>query len=72
MVGKVLDCRRHPDADKLSVCPVNVGAGEPRTIVCGAPNVAAGQTVAVVLPGGVMPDGTRISEAKLRGVTSAA
>ena len=71
VVGKVLECRRHPDADKLSVCTVNVGEGQPRTIVCGAPNVAAGQTVAVVLPGGVMPDGTRIRDAKLRGVASA-
>ena len=70
VVGKVLDCRRHPDADKLSVCVVDVGERSPRTIVCGAPNVAAGQTVAVVLPGGVMPDDTRIREAKLRGVVS--
>jgi phenylalanyl-tRNA synthetase beta chain len=50
LVGKVLDCQRHPDADKLSVCTVDVGEDGPRTIVCGAPNVAAGQTVAVVLP----------------------
>ncbi|MFH0916180.1 MAG: phenylalanine--tRNA ligase subunit beta [bacterium] len=71
VVGKVLDCRRHLDADKLSVCSVDVGEGEARTIVCGAPNVATGQTVAVVLPGGVMPDGTRIRDAKLRGVQSA-
>lgn len=71
VVGKVLTCERHPDADKLSVCTVDVGEGGPRTIVCGAPNVAAGQTVAVVLPGGIMPDGTRIREAKLRGVPSA-
>ena len=71
VVGKVLDCGRHPDADKLSVCTVDVGEDSPRTIVCGAPNVAAGQTVAVVLPGGVMPDGTRIKDAKLRGVASA-
>jgi len=71
VVGKVLECRHHPDADKLSVCIVDVGADAPRTIVCGAPNVAAGQTVAVVLPGGNMPDGTRIRDAKLRGVSSA-
>lgn len=71
VVGKVLECGHHPDADKLSVCAVDVGEGAPRTIVCGAPNVGAGQTVAVVLPGGVMPDGTRIREAKLRGVPSA-
>jgi len=71
VVGKVLECGRHPDADKLSVCLVEVGDGAPRTIVCGAPNVAAGQTVAVVLPGGVMPEGTVIKQAKLRGVLSA-
>ena len=71
VVGKVREHRRHPDADKLSVCTVDVGETAMRTIVCGAPNVAAGQTVAVVLPGGVMPDGTRIKEAKLRGIGSA-
>ena len=42
VVGKTLECRRHPDADKLSVCLVDVGQESPRTIVCGAPNVAAG------------------------------
>lgn len=71
VVGKVLECRRHPDADKLSVCIVDVGEADARTIVCGAPNVAAGQTVGVVLPGGIMPDGMRIKDAKLRGVPSA-
>jgi phenylalanyl-tRNA synthetase beta chain len=70
VVGKVLDCQRHPNADKLSVCAVDVGEAAPRTIVCGAPNVAAGQTVGVVLPGGTMPDGMRIRDAKLRGVES--
>jgi len=71
VVGKVLRCEPHPDAAKLSVCTVDVGEETARTIVCGAPNVAAGQTVAVVLPGGVMPGGTRIREAKLRGIVSA-
>ena len=71
VVGKVLQCGRHPDADKLSVCQVDVGDGRPRTIVCGAPNVAAGQTVAVVLPGGVLPGGAVIKEANLRGISSA-
>ncbi len=70
VLGRVLSCERHPDADRLSVCEVDVGAAQPAAIVCGAPNVAAGQTVAVALPGAVMPDGTRIREAKLRGVVS--
>ncbi len=70
VVGKVIGCTPHPDSDHLSVCIVDVGEGEPRTIVCGAPNVAAGQTVAVVLPGGVMPGDFKIKEAKLRGVRS--
>jgi len=70
VVGRVLSAERHPDADRLAVCRVDDGSGEPRTIVCGAPNVAAGQTVAVALPGAAMPDGTTIGEAKLRGVRS--
>lgn len=70
VVGKVLTREKHPDADKLSVCSVDVGEGEPVTIVCGAPNVDAGQTVAVVRPGAVMPDGMKIKRAKLRGVES--
>jgi phenylalanyl-tRNA synthetase beta chain len=71
MVGRVLSAERHPDADRLTVCTVDVGTGEERTIVCGAPNVAAGQIVAVAEPGAVMPDGTRLKRAKLRGVESA-
>jgi phenylalanyl-tRNA synthetase beta chain len=70
VVGKVLEAERHPEADRLSVCIVDVGDAEPAQIVCGAPNVAAGQTVAVARPGAVMPDGTRLGAAKLRGVTS--
>ena len=70
VVGKVLGAEPHPDADRLSVCTVDDGAGQPRTIVCGAPNVATGQTVAVARPGAVMPDGTALAEARLRGVTS--
>ena len=70
VVGKVLAAEQHPDADRLKVCQVDVGAGEPSTIVCGAPNVAAGQTVPVALPGAVMPDGTKLGKAKLRGVES--
>ena len=70
VTGRVLEAEQHPDADRLSVCKVDVGRGEPQTIVCGAPNVAAGQTVAVALPGAVMPDGSTLGEAKLRGVKS--
>ncbi len=70
LTGRVLEAERHPNADRLSVCVVDVGRGEPQTIVCGAPNVAAGQTVAVALPGAVMPDGSTLGEAKLRGVAS--
>jgi phenylalanyl-tRNA synthetase beta chain len=87
VVGRILACEPHPDADRLSVCTVELGdAGpvsvpdplgdkrgvehRPARIVCGAPNVAAGQTVAVALPGAVMPDGTKIKQAKLRGVES--
>jgi phenylalanyl-tRNA synthetase beta chain len=70
VVGKVLTAERHPDADRLTVCTVDTGLGEPAQIVCGAPNVAAGQTVAVARPGAVLPDGTRLRKAKLRGVES--
>jgi phenylalanyl-tRNA synthetase beta chain len=69
VVGKVLEREQHPNADRLSVCRVDTGDGE-RTIVCGAPNVASGQTVAVVLPGATMPGGMKIRKAKLRGVPS--
>jgi phenylalanyl-tRNA synthetase beta chain len=70
VVGRVLSAERHPDADRLRVCVVDVGGGEQAQIVCGAPNVAAGQLVAVGRPGAVMPDGTRLGRARLRGVAS--
>ena len=69
VVGKVLSVERHPDADRLTVCEVETGDGT-RTIVCGAPNVAAGQTVPVALPGATLPGGQRLGRAELRGVTS--
>jgi phenylalanyl-tRNA synthetase beta chain len=68
VVGKVTAVSAHPDADKLRVCEVDTG--ETRTIVCGAPNVAEGQTVAVALPGAVLPGGQKLKKAKLRGVES--
>src|SRR5690349_18811259 len=71
VVGRVLTREQHPDADRLSVCTVAIGEGDVAQIVCGAPNVDAGQTVAVANPGAVMPDGSRLKRAKLRGVESA-
>jgi phenylalanyl-tRNA synthetase beta chain len=69
VVGKVLSAEQHPNADRLRVCRVDIGDGE-RTIVCGAANVAAGQTVAVAQPGARMPGGEKLRKAKLRGVSS--
>jgi len=69
-VGFVQERVQHPDADRLSVCTVDVGAEEPVDIVCGAPNVAAGQRVAVALHGAVLPDGLKIKRSKIRGVRS--
>ncbi|HZQ16060.1 MAG TPA: phenylalanine--tRNA ligase subunit beta [Gaiellaceae bacterium] len=71
VVGKVLEAVPHPNADKLQLTKVDVGDGEPRSIVCGAWNFGAGATVAVVTPGGLMPGGElRIEKRKLRGETS--
>jgi phenylalanyl-tRNA synthetase beta chain len=70
VVGRVLEADKHPDADRLRVCLVDIGEARPSQIVCGAPNVQAGQTVAVARPGAVMPDGTRLGKAKLRGIES--
>ena len=71
VVGKVLEAGKHPNADKLQLTKVDVGDGEPRSIVCGAWNFGAGATVAVVVPGGVMPGGEfTIEKRKLRGEVS--
>jgi phenylalanyl-tRNA synthetase beta chain len=70
VVGRVLRTERHPDADRLTVCRVQIADGVETQIVCGAPNVAAGQTVAVARPGAIMADGTRLEQAELRGVRS--
>ena len=70
VIGRVLEADQHPNADRLRVCVVDIGDGTPSQIVCGAPNVAAGQTVAVAKPGAVMPDGTKLGKAKLRGIES--
>jgi phenylalanyl-tRNA synthetase beta chain len=69
-VGRVLEAGKHPNADKLQLCAVDVGEGEPRSIVCGAWNFGAGATVAVALPGAVIPGGLKIEARKLRGEVS--
>jgi phenylalanyl-tRNA synthetase beta chain len=70
VVGKVLEADKHPNADKLQLTKVDVGDGEPRSIVCGAWNFSAGATVAVVLPGATMPGDFTIERRKLRGEVS--
>src|SRR3954453_571178 len=69
-VGRVVEAGKHPNADRLQLCRVDVGEDEPRQIVCGAWNFGAGATVAVALPGAVLPDGNRLEQAKLRGELS--
>lgn len=70
VVGYVQSIAAHPDADKLNVCQVDIGEVEPVQIVCGAPNVDAGQTVIVATVGGRLPGGVKIKRAKLRGERS--
>jgi phenylalanyl-tRNA synthetase beta chain len=69
-VGRVLEAGKHPNADRLQLCRVDVGESEPRQIVCGAWNFGAGATVAVALPGAVLPGGQKLERAKLRGTVS--
>ncbi len=73
IIGEVLTCKKHPDADKLSVTTVNIGGPEPLHIVCGAPNVAAGQKVPVATVGTVVFKGDEsleIKKSKIRGELS--
>lgn len=70
VAGHVLSCEPHPDADKLRVCQVNIGEEEPVQIICGAPNVAEGQTVVVAKVGARLPGDLKIKKAKLRGQLS--
>ena len=72
-IGEVLTCEAHPNSDHMHVCMVNVGQGEPIQIVCGAPNVAAGQKVVVAVVGTKLYDGDEcftIKRSKLRGIES--
>ena len=71
LVGRVVEAGKHPNADRLQLCRVDVGEGEPRQIVCGAWNFGAGATVAVALPGALLPGVAEpLGEAKLRGELS--
>ncbi|ETI67823.1 phenylalanine--tRNA ligase subunit beta [Neobacillus vireti] len=70
VVGHVLEREQHPNADKLSKCLVDVGEEQPVQIICGAPNVAQGQKVAVAKAGAVLPGNFKIKRAKLRGEES--
>src|SRR5919201_1224169 len=69
-VGRVLEAAKHPNADRLQLCQVDVGEESPRQIVCGAWNFGAGATVAVALPGAVLPGGQKLERAQLRGTVS--
>jgi len=69
VVGRVLTCKKHPDADKLNVCEVDLG-NEIKQIICGANNVKAGLYVVVSKVGAILPNGMEIKEAKLRGLDS--
>jgi phenylalanyl-tRNA synthetase beta chain len=70
VVAEVLEVARHPDADRLSVCKVSTGSGDPIDIVCGAPNVTQGMKSPLARPGVTLPNGIKLKKAKIRGVTS--
>ena len=70
VVAEVLECEAHPDSDHLHITKVNDGGAEPLTVVCGAPNVAAGQKVLFARIGAVLPGDFKIKKSKIRGVES--
>lgn len=70
VVAQVLEVVKHPDADRLNVCQVDIGIGTPQQIVCGAPNVAPGLKVPCALPGAKLPGDFKIKVAKVRGIES--
>jgi phenylalanyl-tRNA synthetase beta chain len=70
LIARVLDARRHPNADRLSLCSVDAGTGEALSVVCGAPNVRAGAFYPFIPAGGTLPDGVTIRRSKIRGEVS--
>src|SRR5690348_16835567 len=70
VVARVLEVKKHPNADKLSLCRVDAGTGTELGIVCGAPNVAAGMLVPLATEGAVLPGGLTIKRSKIRGEES--
>jgi phenylalanyl-tRNA synthetase beta chain len=70
LVGEIVACDKHPEADRLKLCKVSVGQGEPLQIVCGAPNARLGLKAPIATVGAVLPGGLAIKPAKLRGVES--
>ncbi|MFM8460238.1 MAG: YtpR family tRNA-binding protein, partial [Chthoniobacterales bacterium] len=70
VVAQILSSEQHPNADRLSVCQVDDGSGQPRQIVCGAKNYRVGDKVPLALPGAVLGPDFKIKAGKLRGVTS--
>ncbi len=69
LIARVLEVKKHPDADRLSLCLVDRG-GEPVEVVCGAPNVQAGKTYPYAPVGAVLPGGLKLERKKIRGVES--
>ena len=74
-VGEILERKQHPNADRLSLCTINVGKalsadGAPLEMVCGAQNIKAGQKIPVATLGAHLPNGLEIKAAKIRGVAS--
>ncbi len=70
VVGHVTSCEKHPNADRLNVCQVDVGGEKTEQIICGAANVAKGQKIVAALPGAVLPGNFKIKKAKMRGEAS--
>ena len=70
LIARVLDVRQHPNADRLSLCQVDAGGGQPLEVVCGAPNVQAGKTYPFAPVGATLPGGLTLERRKIRGVES--